>query len=78
MKNVIEAVNLVVNGVNVAFQRGAYNMKEVHDLHEAIEYIKQAVNQSANVVPTNEPNKEVLESKTMNTNPSSSKEDFYN
>lgn len=51
MKNVIEAVNLVVNGVNVAFQRGAYNMKEVHDLHEAIEYIKQAINQSASVTP---------------------------
>jgi len=44
MKNVVEAINLVVNGVNLAFSRGAYNMKEVHDLHEAIEYIKQAVN----------------------------------
>jgi hypothetical protein len=72
MKNVIEAVNLVVNGVNIAFQRGAYNMKEVHDLHEAIEYIKQAVNQSANAAPNVDPNKEVLNSKTINAN----KEDY--
>jgi hypothetical protein len=77
MKNAIEAVNLVVNGVNVAFQRGAYNMKEVHDLHEAIEYIKQAVNQSANVAPAAvEPNREVLDSKTTNTN-QPDKEDYY-
>jgi len=75
MKNVIEAVNLVVNGVNVAFQRGAYNMKEVHDLHEAIEYIKQAVNQSANATPAVEPNNEVLNSKTTNAIPAN-KEDY--
>ena len=43
MNNVIDALNVLVNGVNLAFSRGAYNMKETHDLHDAIEFIKQAV-----------------------------------
>lgn len=57
MKNVIEAINVLVAGVQTAYARGAYNnMKEVHDLYDAIEYIGQAVNaQQAPPVPTEAP-----------------------
>jgi hypothetical protein len=57
MKNVIEAINVLIGGVQAAYTRGAYtSMKEVHDLYEAIEYIGQAVNaQQAPPVPTEAP-----------------------
>lgn len=44
MNNVIDAINELIKGVNNAYTRGAYSMAEVHDLHEAIEFIKVAAN----------------------------------
>lgn len=43
MKNVIEAINILITGVNTAYARGAYNMKEVHDIYEAIDFVNKAV-----------------------------------
>jgi len=44
MNNVIDAINELIKGVNNAYTRGAYSMSEAHDLHEAIEFIKNAAN----------------------------------
>ena len=44
MNNVIEAINELIKGVNNAYARGAYTMAETHDLHKAIEFIKNAAN----------------------------------
>lgn len=43
MKNVIDAINILISGVNTAYSRGAYNMKEVHDIYEAIDFVNKAV-----------------------------------
>jgi hypothetical protein len=52
--NVIDAINRVIEGVNLAYSRGAYTMAETHDLHVAIELIKQAANTPQQPVETNE------------------------
>lgn len=44
MNNVIDAINVLIEGVNVAYSRGVYSMAETHDLHTAIEFIKKAAN----------------------------------
>lgn len=44
MNNVIEAINELIKGVNNAYARGAYTMAETHDLHKAVEFIKNAAN----------------------------------
>ena len=59
MKNVIEAINELIKGVNNAYSRGAYTMAETHDLHQAIEFIKNAANTAnASKVENEESNKE--------------------
>jgi hypothetical protein len=42
VKNVIDAINVLIEGVNVAYSRGTYSMAEAHDLHIAIEFLKKA------------------------------------
>lgn len=44
MKNPIEAINVLIGGINTAFTRGAFDMKEVHDLYEAISFLNEAAN----------------------------------
>lgn len=44
MNNVIDAINVLIEGVNVAYSRGTYSMAETHDLHVAIEFLKKAAN----------------------------------
>ena len=44
MNNVIDAINVLIEGVNIAYSRSAYSMAEAHDLHTAIEFIKKAAN----------------------------------
>jgi hypothetical protein len=44
MNNVIDAINVLIEGVNIAYSRGSYSMAETHDLHKAIEFIKSAAN----------------------------------
>jgi len=46
MNNVIDAINVLIEGVNIAYSRSAYSMAEAHDLHAAIELIKKAANAS--------------------------------
>lgn len=43
MKNTIEAINELIKGCNLAQARGAFSIKEAHDLFEAIEFINNAV-----------------------------------
>jgi len=42
--NVIELVNKLIEGVNLAYTRGAYTMAETHELYNAIESIKAIAN----------------------------------
>ncbi len=53
MTNVIEAINVLISSTNMAYNRGVYSMKEVHDLYEAISFINQTINaqQNAQVPP---------------------------
>lgn len=43
MKNVIEAINELIKGVNVAQSRGVYTLSEAHDIFEAIKYINNTI-----------------------------------
>lgn len=63
MNNVIEAINELIKGVNNAYARGAYSISEAHDLHEAMEFIKNAASQpqpinSESEIKNNEDKKE--------------------
>lgn len=40
--NVIESINKILEGIQVAYSRGAYTMQETHELYVAAEVIKQA------------------------------------
>lgn len=54
MNNVIDAINELIKGVNNAYTRGAYSMAEAHDLHEAMEFIKNAASTPQQPVGTND------------------------
>ena len=69
MNNLLEAINEILKGVNVAYSRGAYTMQETHDLHIAMEFIKTA----ATTEPVNNQQQEVESSKSKNNKP---KEDY--
>lgn len=45
MKNltVIDAINELIKGTNIAFARNAYNMQEVRDIYNAIEFINETI-----------------------------------
>lgn len=48
MKNIIEAINELVRGANIAQARGTYSLKEAHDIFAAVEFINAAIaNQQA-------------------------------
>lgn len=59
MKNVIDAINELIKGVNVAQSRGAFNLQEAHSVFEAIKYINStiAASQNQQVVPQEGENK---------------------
>lgn len=43
MKNVIEAINELIKGANIAQARGTYTLQEAHDIFEAIKYINSTI-----------------------------------
>lgn len=45
MKNltVIDAINEIIKGVNLAFSRNSYNMSEVRDIYNAIEFLGETI-----------------------------------
>jgi hypothetical protein len=45
MKNltVIDAINELIKGTNLAFARNAYNMSEVRDIYNAIEFLGETI-----------------------------------
>lgn len=45
MKNatVIDAINELIKGVNIAYARNAYSMQEVRDIFNAIEFLGEVV-----------------------------------
>lgn len=48
MKNTIDAINELIKAANLAQARGAFSLKEAHDIYTAIEFINKAVqNQQA-------------------------------
>lgn len=52
MTNVVEAINELIKGVNVAFTRNTYTMEEVHHLYDAIKFIKGTIeNQQTQATP---------------------------
>ncbi len=52
MKNIIEAINELVKGANIAQARGIYSLKEAHDIYDSIEFINNAIaSQQAAVTP---------------------------
>lgn len=63
MTNVLEAINELIKGVNIAYARNAYSMQETRTLLSAIEFIGDAVkNQQtqanssvAEIAPENKP-----------------------
>ena len=46
MKNVIEAINELIKGVNIGQARGVYTLQEAHDIFEAIKYINTTISAS--------------------------------
>lgn len=44
MKNAIDAINELIKAANLAQARGAFSIKEAHDIYQAIEFINNAVN----------------------------------
>lgn len=62
MKNltVIDAINELIKGVNMAFVRNTYNMQEVRDIYNAIEFLGETIKaQQQQALPetSNEPSK---------------------
>lgn len=43
MTTVIDAINELIKGANLAQSRGAFSLKEAHDAYVAIEFINNAV-----------------------------------
>lgn len=59
MKNltVIDAINEIIKGTNLAFSRNAYSMSEVRDIYNAIEFLGETI-KSQQVAPQEAQSKE--------------------
>lgn len=59
MKNltVIDAINEIIKGTNLAFARNAYSMSEVRDIYNAIEFLGETI-KSQQVAPQEAQSKE--------------------
>lgn len=43
MKTIIDAINELIKGANIAQSRGVYSLKEAHDIYDGIEFINTAI-----------------------------------
>lgn len=55
MTNVLDAINELIKGINVAYARNAYSMQESRALLNAIEFIGDAVKNQQAQVQANQP-----------------------
>jgi hypothetical protein len=72
METAIDAINKLIEGVNIAQQRGAYSLPESAEIWKAIQYINEIQSQAKNQAQQPEPS---AQQQVSEPNPETGSED---